>query len=294
LNINNLLPNSYNITNRSSKRARKINFQLFGLNLFLIFAGILCELVDPQNLNVVAGILSLGGSVTTIFLGFKQFEKKWYNSRALAESIKTLAWKYAVGGHPFDISLNDEDVRLTFLQNIRDLTIDNKDFRELVNPSSVENHELTIDAEECRKLNLSERKTIYLEQRIKEQKTWYISKSNKYKNVTWWYIGLIIFSETLSAFFSFLMHINFPVSVLLANFTFILFSLLQAKQFRELSQAYFVTALDIQLIEEKYARISSENEFTQFVDEAELAFSREHILWLARRDAELIHTKIKD
>jgi hypothetical protein len=58
---------------------------------------------------------------------------------------------------------------------------------------------------------------------------------------------------------------------------------MQVKKFNELTAAYTVTAHEIGLIKPKLETVDSENDFSDFINDAELAFSREHTLWIARQ-----------
>jgi hypothetical protein len=57
----------------------------------------------------------------------------------------------------------------------------------------------------------------------------------------------------------------------------------QAKRFRELGNAYGLTVHEISLIREESGRIKTEDDFSEFVNNSENAFSREHTQWVARR-----------
>jgi hypothetical protein len=49
--------------------------------------------------------------VAELVLLVQEPERDWYAGRALAESAKTLAWRYAVGASPFLPTLSPEDAR---------------------------------------------------------------------------------------------------------------------------------------------------------------------------------------
>ena len=59
---------------------------------------------------------------------------------------------------------------------------------------------------------------------------------------------------------------------------------LQVRQHEELAQSYAVAALELGFIEEQGSRLGSDADFSNFVGDAENAISREHTLWIARRD----------
>lgn len=57
----------------------------------------------------------------------------------------------------------------------------------------------------------------------------------------------------------------------------------QVKKFNELSSSYTLTAHEIGIIQSRIEEISENKEFSDFVNEAEQAFSREHTQWVARQ-----------
>lgn len=59
---------------------------------------------------------------------------------------------------------------------------------------------------------------------------------------------------------------------------------LQVKQHQELSQSYSIAAQELGLILEQGQHIHTEEDFCAFVSDSENAISREHTLWVARRD----------
>ena len=60
---------------------------------------------------------------------------------------------------------------------------------------------------------------------------------------------------------------------------------MQIKKFNELNSSYTLTAHEIGIIQTRLQDVEAEEEFSDFVNEAELAFSREHTQWVARQDA---------
>jgi len=61
-------------------------------------------------------------------------------------------------------------------------------------------------------------------------------------------------------------------------------SWMQAKRFFELSTSYSLATHEISIIRTQVDSISTEKEFSNFVNDTENAFSREHTQWVARRD----------
>ena len=60
---------------------------------------------------------------------------------------------------------------------------------------------------------------------------------------------------------------------------------MQIKKFNELTSAYTLTAHEIGIIQGRLEEVDSEEDLSEFINEAELAFSREHTQWVARQNA---------
>jgi hypothetical protein len=58
---------------------------------------------------------------------------------------------------------------------------------------------------------------------------------------------------------------------------------LQVKKYQETAQSYSVTSQELGFIEALARTVSTEEQFSLFVENAEFAISREHTLWIARR-----------
>lgn len=59
---------------------------------------------------------------------------------------------------------------------------------------------------------------------------------------------------------------------------------LQIRRHQELAQSYAVASHELALAESRARHVRSEEELARFVGDAEAAISREHTLWIARRD----------
>ena len=60
---------------------------------------------------------------------------------------------------------------------------------------------------------------------------------------------------------------------------------IQMKRHSELTASYNLAAHEIGIIKGNAESVKTEADFSDFVNEAELAFSREHTQWVARKDA---------
>src|SRR5262249_24963451 len=102
-----------------------------------------------------------------------------------------------------------------------------------------------------------------------------------------WFLAIIV-AQLLAAVFAFISTIFPQAPIRLAA----LFSLLattfiawlQVKRHQELAQSYNLATQELGIIAINAAHIHTDEELSKFVADAENAISREHTMWVARRD----------
>jgi hypothetical protein len=214
-------------------------------------------------------------------------EKRWYDGRTAAESIKTATWEYAVGGESYRLSTDsaDHDFR-TFLQNV--LTV----LPNLVMPAgSKDGLAITGDMAELRGSNLDRRIDSYREQRIRDQQKWYSAKSDANRNWAQRWLWFLIAVQVAAVVLG-LLHALGAYDVnwlgMLAAGAAGIAAWQQAKDHSNLAEAYAVTSQEIGILVHDIEDVGdSEDKWAQFVHDSEAAFSRENTLWLARRQGPL-------
>jgi hypothetical protein len=140
-----------------------------------------------------------------------------------------------------------------------------------------------------REKDLAARKADYLVGRIDEQRSWYARKSKwNAKRATIW-VGVFIALQVIAASLVILRIAApkfqyWPVEVFAVAAATAL-TWIQVKRFRELSSAYSLSAHEIGVLRGELDSVGDEATFSEFVGDAESAFSREHTQWIARKDA---------
>jgi hypothetical protein len=212
-------------------------------------------------------------------------ERTWYEGRAAAESVKTLSWRYSVGGEPFNIGAEPEPtVAELFLDQLKGLFEVIRDL-DLVPPTS-SGQQITQAMRDVRGSSLSDRKALYERARVADQQNWYQRKAawNKSRASTWTAAMLVI--EAVGVVGGILKAVGTFEGDLLGFAGAIVAAMtawLQTKQHRTLATAYTVTALELASVRSKIAHQNTESDWAKFVNDAEEAFSREHTLWKASR-----------
>jgi hypothetical protein len=188
--------------------------------------------------------------------------------------------------HPFENSENI-DVPVGELRNLlRDILRSNQGIAESLHNEGSE--QITSAMLEIRGLSLNERIEYYIEQRIDDQRAWYSKKSKENKKALrfWVFLIIAIYVATSVTLFSddlglpLIQRAFDPLLIIVTS----MIGWIQIKRHGELISSYNLAAQEIGIIRGNSASITSEEEFSDFVNEAELAFSREHTQWTARRD----------
>lgn len=220
-----------------------------------------------------------------LFRTLRKADQDWYKCRALAESIKTSTWRYAMRAHPFD-DVNTQDARRDFRVFLRAIFNANQHIGPRIAGLSPEGQQITSQMDEIRDHSLAERKEIYLTDRIREQRSWYANKAryNRKRVKIWVFVCAVVY---VVAAVSVLTRIQYPHVFLPTEPLIVVASSLvgwiQIKRYSELASAYSLAAHEIGIVEGRIAEANSNAEFSDFVNEAELAFSREHTQWVARQ-----------
>ncbi|WP_423835315.1 SLATT domain-containing protein [Stutzerimonas stutzeri] len=140
-----------------------------------------------------------------------------------------------------------------------------------------------------RGLSLDERKEFYRQNRIFDQQRWYDAKAKENRRGArfWTAAGVISY---LTAGLLVLARIKFtewgywPIDPIIV-FASSIIGWVQLKKYSELAAAYQVTGQEIGIIEAVLDEHDDEKTIADFVNDAELAFSREHTMWAARNNS---------
>ena len=280
-------PALYRSSDKLSLASQKLFFNALFLNLlfFVLAAGCSLFISRYNMLSYFQFFFLLLAACCSIFIYVKKPERIWYASRAIAESVKTLTWRFVSRAEPFDT----EDARAIrhYGEKMREVVYQNREVASRL-VSFLGEPQITGEMEFIRKMGLEERKKKYLVERVKDQLEWYAKKAKDNKTISKKWFKRVIIVNSFALFFAGI-RIFYPNCLLWPTDVFVtlaasLLSWTQAKRFSELSTSYALAAHEISLFENQIVAIAEENDFSIFVGDAENAFSREHTQWVARRD----------
>ena len=286
-------PNYYQASDTTSINSQTKYLNIIRANLIsMIFAASLA-IYSFQETNyklliyVLSGISLLIGLILTIILKSKKYEDIWYQGRALAESCKTLTWRFIMCSEYFEKKLKNEDVRERFIERIKELVNEFKELSKTMDSKILNKEIITSQMIVLRNLSVPARKQYYLKHRIEDQKEWYSKKAewNKKRYDNWF---LVIIVSQFIAIVSIVALIKYPNSSwnlvgLLTTISSSAISWLQIKQHQEQKQAYTTASEELNFIKELSYKVNTEEQLSEFILDSENAISREHTLWLAQR-----------
>lgn len=286
-------PGLHQAADHASVKAQKYYLIIIGLDLVFMILGALLAVYNFESTSakliiyIISGLFLLTSLILTIVLKSKAYEDTWYQGRALAESIKTLTWRYCTCSELFEKTHSKEAVNNIFIGRIRELANEFKELNKNLDANILSRSIISNRMESLRDLTTSERKSIYLNERIADQKKWYSNKAtfNKRKYDFWFWVIVIAQFLSLITIVSLIKDpsLNWNLVGLFTTIATAAISWLQLKQHQELKQAYTTAAQELNFIEASSNSIHTENELSKFVLDSENAISREHTLWLAQK-----------
>jgi hypothetical protein len=289
------LPALYYAADETSLRSQTTYLRLFAavLGLTVMAPVVIVAATACPDLSQPARFLAAIGLIISLVLTGRikesQKERTWYGARAVAESVKTITWRFAMAAEPFPTTLNNAEVDELVRSKLIEILKDRKSLNYSAAGDANSQAQITEEMRALRREQWELRMAIYLKDRIQDQRKWYASKaksSDTLESLYFWIILAVqLISVVAASAFAVWPALHLNLTAVFTAATASLFAWLQVKRYQETSQSYALAAHDLGIIEAGAATLHSEQAFAKFVADAENAMSREHTLWAARRDA---------
>ncbi|MEX0313858.1 MAG: DUF4231 domain-containing protein [Allomuricauda sp.] len=264
---------------------------LIGFKFYLwlsIFAALLTSYIrESKEAGILAAILFLAILFLTVYQAFKRFDKTWYNGRAVAESVKTRTWRFIMRSEPYFNTTNISVVKREFCSDLNDILSQNQALGGSLTHPSMTEETISLSMLEIRRYSFQDRLKYYIDNRINEQRDWYYTKAKHNKRLARnWFYGLVATHGIVIIFL--LIEIAYeyytlPTSTIIVLGTSIL-SWIQIKRYQDLSTSYSLASHEIGILKSQSFEVKGEESLSDFIKDAENAFSREHTQWVARKD----------
>jgi hypothetical protein len=280
-------PGLYRSADDLSQASQRHFFSALRVHLVTLVVAAILSIISIPHWSVAAlQLLALLGALgCSIYLFAIRPDRLWYGGRAVAESIKTITWRYVCRAEPFQS--NDENARNDFRQTLKQIVDQNREVCQSLT-KHLDEAQFTPVMEQMRGKLLKGRMEAYAECRIKNQLSWYANKAAFNRRMSNGFFCALITINAGAVIFAILRIAHpsqqlWPTDVFVASAASFL-SWMQAKRFSELGASYALAAHEIGLIREQSLLPDTDEKFSTFVGDAENAFSREHTQWVARRD----------
>jgi hypothetical protein len=281
------LPQLFNAADRAAVDGRRRYMSQSGRRLVatVIAAGAAIAVIRIGRVDW-AGIVSSAAFIVALLLDLSLLrarpERDWYDGRALAESAKTLGWKWAVGGNPYPCSQTLSDARMLLADDLSRLRESAGD----VALDPVLGSVVTDAMQALRDSPLEVRKQAYLADRLDDQLRWYAKKASDNLRAARRWRSLLLALEAIGGLMGVLKAtgvVDIPIDALMATAVSAVGAWLEAQQHDQLSRAYSVAVADLTDARVRLEASSDEEVWATVVNDTEDAISREHTRWRASR-----------
>lgn len=289
------LPDSYSSYDTSAIIAQRDHFRLIlfelGSAVVISISSLIIAIYQQDTISrigfLIISFLFLIGIVRQLIATKEQFERKWFAFRAVAESIKSLAWQYAMACG--DFSESSLDASKLFLQRIKRAK---EIFRINPDPETISiesSNDLKQSLEEAREIGWQNKRKIYIKERLEDQIKWYRNKAQINKKRSNLYDSMVIILQIVGIVISLVflyirpMINGAPVLSLTVTLIVAIIGWSRSKQHAELMEPYQNAERELNDIKQEIELAGTEADFRRLVEEAEQAISREHTIWLAKR-----------
>ena len=176
---NNTLPGLYQSADKASISAQSVYFCALRLYLYLLIVAAFISYNWPSDAYaaVASAILFLVTLGILIFLRVRRPDDQWYNGRAVAESVKTRAWRWVMRAEPYEQNEKVEIVSKQFINDLKAILTQNRSLSDYLQSGPGINDPISNTMLEIRNLPVADRLSLYKEQRIDNQAKWYSLKS---------------------------------------------------------------------------------------------------------------------
>jgi hypothetical protein len=283
-----VLPGLYQSADQASLKAQATYYNALRTYLILLVIAAFVSFYWPKDsyAAIASASLFLITLAILVFIRVKRPDDVWYNGRAVAESVKTRAWRWMMRAEPYQDCENIEIVSKQFINDLKAILKQNRSLSDVLDTNAGVEAPITEVMADIRSKSCGERLDIYKQQRIDNQSNWYALKSafNKRRAKQWFWISIFLHSSAIVMLLYRIQNpiIGLPIEVI-ATAASAALTWLQAKKHNELNSSYALATHEIVLIKGEMLSVESEKQLSEFVLDSENAFSREHTQWVARK-----------
>ncbi|WP_158566740.1 DUF4231 domain-containing protein [Actinomadura craniellae] len=284
------LPRLYRVASDTSRSGQRATVALTALLLLAGLASAILALAGGRDGPSWHGAADLGAALlfalATLggaWLGGGEAQRRWYDGRAAAESIKTMSWKYVMRAAPFE---DDATADGLFLERMRAILASLQHLRLAHPPPDDPHFTISPAMHALRDAPLEVKRASYIRYRVQDQIDWYQGKARRVEQLARRWRVLTV---TLGAagFAGALLRATGKIDLdalgiaaaCLASIT----AWTQLRQYWPLTAAYRLAVNELLVISTESEQVGDDPaQWAAFCERSETAVSREHTMWRAR------------
>ena len=258
------------------------------LGLLALGAGVAPIIVlagaPERMLAVTAGGAFLLALIARLVAGARRDDHAWFDGRALAETVKSEAWRYVMRVPPF---ADDATADRTFVRHLRSAMRARVSLSAVVDQGEVSS-QITPWMRASRRLDFAGRQDLYLRLRLHDQVRWYQRSARRDQRAARRWSTLAMAAEAAAIVVAIAAVTSESVArlgvfglcgSLAAAFT----AVNQLGRHAESARSYGLAYHELLTIASLAESVATEDELATIVQDGEGAISREHTMWMAKR-----------
>lgn len=281
-------PQLYRAADNLSIKYQKIHFGLLATYLLSLIVGAIISMCGNSVLtNSISLVLFLLSATLYVISKILNPLDLWYNGRAVAESVKSMTWKWMMMAEPYPYK-TPGTASMDLQKDLQSLLKQNDTlFKHYQNDEDDNFYSISDKMREIRNATTREKLTFYNKNRVHNQLKWYRKKSRIFRNMHIVFSIVVILCYIIIIILMIINIINPKIQLpieLISAIVAALISWTESKKYDELSCAYSLAVNDISIINNHLLEGQvGDNEVSEYVINSENAFSREHTQWIARK-----------
>jgi hypothetical protein len=283
-------PTLFGLASEASRSGQRQYVRFVWLNLALVVLastlGAVASFVSPDLAALIAAPIAIsmfGALIVSVANGGGRHDRFWFGGRAVAESVKTSAWRYMMRAEPYNT--DDAAAEQGLLETLEEILASDAIIRQDLR--AVPGVVITPRMRQVRALPLRERTACYRHARVQNQLDWYSTKAaaNRRAARAWLSIGVGAQSLALvAAVLGMLRPQSLDLIGVFAAVAAAATALTQLRRHDELAKSYALAARELTHLKDQIDGVPREAVLQDRVKDTEAAISREHTMWVARRD----------
>jgi SMODS and SLOG-associating 2TM effector domain 3/SMODS and SLOG-associating 2TM effector domain 1 len=236
---------------------------------------------DLTVLGVVASAAVAGAVTLRIVQQTSHVETVWYRARSCAETIRSLAWRYAVCALPFGPELAPDACDALFIDRLRNVAVG---FPDLAAPAAGE--EITPRMRELRESPQPVRTEAYMHGRLIDQHDWYRGRAlNAARAANRWdaLFYVLALSAVIAGFALVRYNYAAPVISIAGAGVGAIVAWTGVRRYSSAAHSYARVATDLSFAESLIRHDETTRAWAEFVARIEDTIAHEQMHWIAAR-----------